>query len=138
MLYEKGRGAVPYNRRKAIAEATGVGDRTAHKYMKVVGRGAPELVEQMRKGEVKIGTAYGTLQAVTKTVAVIFDDTVGDGGSGFCFDNVVGFIGEIEGGYGDLEGIVGMTRIGAELEKAKMILEKQRDALFKHCTRDAF
>jgi len=64
----------PINVRKEIATAAGVGDQKVYRYMKIMGEGAPELIEQVKKGEMRIGTAYNQLRAETKTVRVFFDD----------------------------------------------------------------
>jgi hypothetical protein len=53
--------AKPFNRRKAIAEAASVSEQTVSRYMKITGSGAPELIQKVRSGELKIGTAYTKL-----------------------------------------------------------------------------
>ena len=59
------------NKRKQIAEAAGVSEKTVYKYMKIAGSGAAELIQQVRSGEVKIGTAHKNLYMDTKTVEVV-------------------------------------------------------------------
>jgi hypothetical protein len=47
--------------RKILAKEAGVGDRTLHRYMQVKKEGNPELVEKVKSGEIKIGTAHKML-----------------------------------------------------------------------------
>ena len=61
-------GKVTGRIRTAIAEISGLGEQVVHRYMKIIGKAEPELIEQVRRGEVKIGTAYGQLQVATKTI----------------------------------------------------------------------
>jgi len=57
----------PYAR-KQIAAAAGVSESTVQKYITLTGTGSAELIEQVRKGEIKIDTAFKSLQQKTKTV----------------------------------------------------------------------
>ena len=122
----------PVDVRKEIAAAAGVGERTVYKYMKIVGEGAPELVEQVRKGEVKIGTAYNTLKAVTRKVTVFFDDEdVHNKGSMYSYANVLNYIDSADRLYGFLDEVVlyrhesvGMSSIKKKLEGQLEVVER--------------
>jgi len=54
--------------RKSIAKMAGLSEQTVQRYMKVAASGNTELIDQLRRGEMKIGTAYGKLKAKTKVV----------------------------------------------------------------------
>jgi len=58
----------PIKVRKTIADAAGVSEQTVHRYMKIVGSGDAETLEQLRRGEIKIGTAYGMMKATSRIV----------------------------------------------------------------------
>jgi len=62
----------PGNVRKQIAKAAGVGENTVQKYMKITGEGSAELIEQVKSGKVKIGTAHKTLYVDTTTVETLY------------------------------------------------------------------
>ena len=133
MLRQRGKASGPINVRKAIAAAAGVGDRTVYKYMKIVGEGAPELVEQVRKGEVKIGSAFNMLKAVTKKVTVFYDDSdKGDWGSAFCYANVIRYVGEIERLYGFVGEVVGVGYGKGEMSGVRENLERQLGYIDKY------
>jgi len=51
----------PLNVRKALAREAHVGERTLDRYMHIREDGSPELLEQVKRGEVKIGTAFNML-----------------------------------------------------------------------------
>jgi len=128
MLHKKADG--PINTRKMIAETAGVGDRTVYKYMKIVGEGDPELIEQVRKGEMKIGTAYKKLQAVTKVVREIYDDkNMRYKNSLFSYDNVLMNIDRIGKLYQfteqalSLAGDHGMKRLGSVRKRLEAQLQ---------------
>jgi len=57
----------PYAR-KQIATDAGVSESTVQKYIKLSGSGRADLMAQVRKGEIKIGTAFSNLRQETKTV----------------------------------------------------------------------
>jgi ParB-like chromosome segregation protein Spo0J len=67
----------PKNTRKSIARAANVSEQTVARYMKITGGGAPELVQKVRSGKLKIGTAYNQLQnkayITEKTTRKIFN-----------------------------------------------------------------
>jgi len=54
--------------RKSIAEAAGVGEQKVYRYMKVIQNGDAETIEKLRRGEMKIGTAYNQMNTVVKIV----------------------------------------------------------------------
>jgi len=54
--------------RKAIADAAGVSEQTVHRYMQLLGCADAEVIEQLRRGEIKIGTAYGQLEVKSRVV----------------------------------------------------------------------
>ena len=64
----------PYHARKSIAKDAGVSEQTVQKYMKIAGSGAAELIERVKKGELKISTAHKTLQMATRTHETLYDD----------------------------------------------------------------
>jgi len=83
----------PINVRKEIAAAAGLSEQKVYRYMKIIGNGTDEMIAQLRKGEIKIGTAFNKLQAVSRKVTVIYDDAdFRNRDSGFGRDNVLGFI----------------------------------------------
>ena len=99
----------PVNVRKEIAVMAGVSEQKVFRYMKVVGEGTSELVEQLRKGDIRIGAAYGQLQVVNKKVTLIYDDMdVRNKGSELGRLNVLGFIERIGKLYGFLGDVVGV------------------------------
>ncbi|MCL2420947.1 MAG: hypothetical protein FWD03_03740 [Defluviitaleaceae bacterium] len=51
----------PVNVRKAIASEAAVGERTLHRYMQIKKDGSPALLEKVKSGEIKIGTAHKML-----------------------------------------------------------------------------
>ena len=57
----------PYARKQISADA-GVSESTVQKYIKIAGSGNADFVEQVRKGKIKIGTAFRNLRQETKTV----------------------------------------------------------------------
>ena len=61
----------PIKFRKTVAEAAGLSEQTVYKYMKVVGSGNVELVERLRRGEVKISAAFKEMKAETKILREI-------------------------------------------------------------------
>jgi len=61
------------NKRKQIAKAAGVSEKTVYKYMRITGSDSKELVNRVRTGEMKIDTAYKNLYMDTKTVEVLCD-----------------------------------------------------------------
>jgi hypothetical protein len=65
----------PVNMRKIIAGIAGVGEPKVRKYIKIRNMGGPELLEQVQKGEMKIGTAYNLMQAETTTVEELFSES---------------------------------------------------------------
>ena len=48
----------PINVHKAVANEAGVSDGTLHHYMQIAEHGTPELLESVKSGELKIGTAH--------------------------------------------------------------------------------
>jgi len=58
--------------RKTIAEAAGVSEQTVHRYMKIVESADAETLEQLRCGDIKIGTAFKKITAQTKVVRDIY------------------------------------------------------------------
>jgi len=56
------------NKRKQIAQAAGVSEKTVHKYMMISGSGSAELIAQVKNGEVKIDAAHKALHIDTRTV----------------------------------------------------------------------
>jgi len=62
------RAKKPIKVRQTIAEAAGVSEQTVQRYMKIVGEADADTLEQLRCGEIKIGTAYGRLRAESKVV----------------------------------------------------------------------
>ena len=61
----------PIKVRKAIADAAGLSEQTVHRYMKIVASGDAGMIEQLRHGEIKIGTAYGMMEATSRVVRKI-------------------------------------------------------------------
>ena len=57
--------------RKIIAEGAGLSKQTVYRYMKIVNSGNVEVVEQLRRGEIKIGTAFNQIRAVNRVVREI-------------------------------------------------------------------
>ena len=51
----------PINVRKAIANEAAVGEKTLYMYAQVKEEGSPALLEKVKSGEIKIGTAYRML-----------------------------------------------------------------------------
>ena len=51
----------PFHVLNALADDAGVGKGTVHRYMDVKQNGSPELVERVKSGELKIGTAHRML-----------------------------------------------------------------------------
>jgi len=51
----------PVHVRKIVADDAGVGERTLHRYMDIKQNGSPELVNRVKSGELKIGTAHRML-----------------------------------------------------------------------------
>jgi len=109
------------NVRKEIAAMAGVSEQKVFRYMKVVREGTSELVEQLRKGDIRIGTAYGRLQVVSKKVTVFYDDmdiAYRDNELGRA--NVLGFverIGKLYGFLGDVVEVDGGIDVCAGIEK---------------------
>jgi len=60
--------------RKKIAKAAGLSEQTVQRYLKIAASGTPELIEQVRAGELKIGTAYKMLAVATTEIKDFFDD----------------------------------------------------------------
>jgi hypothetical protein len=52
----------PINIRNSIAEEANVSESTVHNYMKLKEKAGPELLEQVKKGEIKIGAAHRQLE----------------------------------------------------------------------------
>ncbi|MCL2420946.1 MAG: hypothetical protein FWD03_03735 [Defluviitaleaceae bacterium] len=97
----------PVHVRKEIAAAAGVSEQKVSRYMRIIGECEPELIDRVRKGEVKIGTAYGMLMAETKQVTVFYDDAdVRYRDSTFGRGNVLDYIGRIEKLYGFVADVV--------------------------------
>ena len=116
----------PINVRKEIAAEAGVGEEKVYRYMKIVGEGAPELAEQVKRGEMKIGTAYNKMRAETKTVKVFFDDTdIRYRNSSFGRQNVLTFIGVIGKLYGFVEEAALIAHEMQELGGVIRLLEGQ-------------
>ncbi|MCL1864038.1 MAG: hypothetical protein FWF78_10785 [Defluviitaleaceae bacterium] len=83
-----------YNTRKIAADLANVSEETIYKYMQITKNGSDELVEQVKNGEVKIGTAHKTLH--TREVTVLYDDSdVRFKNTSICHDNVMRCMGEI-------------------------------------------
>jgi len=61
----------PIKVRKTIAEAAGVSEQTVQRYMKIVGSADADTIGQLKRGEIKIGTAYGKLKTESKIVRKI-------------------------------------------------------------------
>ena len=90
--------------RKAIAETAGVSEQTVHRYMKVVGSGDSGLIEQLRKGDMKINTAYNKLKAKSRVVRVIDIKPCEDDEIGIkCYGNVIKQLNKIERFFRDVE-----------------------------------
>jgi len=53
----------PVNVRKALAEQAGVSEGVLHNYMQIKNSGKPHLMEQVKNGELKIGTAHRMLMS---------------------------------------------------------------------------
>jgi transcriptional regulator with XRE-family HTH domain len=65
------------NKRKAIAQSAGVSEQTVQRYMKILSSGTAELLQKVRNGETKIGTAFNSLpgKMQTKTTRNLFTAT---------------------------------------------------------------
>jgi len=101
--------------RKQIAEAAGVSESNVYKYMKIAGSGSAELVEQVRSGAVKIGTAYKDVYVDTTTVEVLY-------AANLQYVKMISHITKLEQLYGFLSE-------NTEVSRVKHRLEKQRDAV---------
>jgi len=97
--------------RKAVATMAGVSEQTVHRYMKVVASGDAGLINQLRKGEVKINTAYGKLAAETRVVRKINIEPDGEDELGVEYygetikglSKVERFYREVDAAYGEVE-----------------------------------
>jgi len=90
-----------FTTRQSIAKIAGVSEQTVHKYMKIAGSGAPELIERVKKGELKISTAHKDLQMQTRKSEVIYDDSDPQfRNSPMCKGNVFLAVGRIDEVYG--------------------------------------
>ena len=69
----------PINIRKSVAAAAELSEQTVHRYMKVLDCAEPKEIEKLRKGEIKINTAYKKIKMVNKTEKII---DVGGGHAG--------------------------------------------------------
>lgn len=58
-------GCKPIHVRKTIAAEAGVSERTVQRYMRIIEMGDPGLVQQVEKGDLKIGTAHRMLEVRT-------------------------------------------------------------------------
>jgi len=124
----------PLDVRKEIAAAAGIGEQRVYRYMKVVGEGRPELIEQVRTGEVKIDAAYKQLKMKTKVVREIYDDKdVRYKNSLFCYDNVLVHMDRIGKLYrfideavllAGVDGIKGMGSVRKRLEGQLGVVEQ--------------
>ena len=93
----------PYHMRREIACIAGVSEGTVHKYMQITGSGADELVERVRRGDVKIGEAHKALNAATREVRVLYDDDdMHFKNTPICRDIVINTVGRISLVYGFL------------------------------------
>jgi len=90
----------PINVQKSIAKAAGVSQQMVHRYIKILGCADPEMVDALRKGELKINTAYNQLFVASKTVRKIdISGGAGDkhGVEEYC--RIYGIIDRMEGFY---------------------------------------
>jgi len=133
MLREKVSPDEPVNVRKALAKSAGVSEGTIHNYMKIVGEGDPEMIRQVRAGEVTIGAAYKNLKMQTKVVREIYDDKdLRYKGSMFSYDNVMGHIDRIGKLFrfvdeavliARVDGVKGMCGVRKRLERQLEVVE---------------
>jgi len=120
----------PVHVRKSIAASAGVGEGTVQKYMKIMGKGTPELIEQVREGKVKIGTAYNQLKMETKTVKVIFDDSDKINTDSVLGRKIVmGYIDSAVKLYRFIDETVSVAEDMRGLEKVRKRLEKQLEVI---------
>jgi hypothetical protein len=63
------------SKRKFIAKTANVGEQKVRKYIQIKECANPKILAQLKKGEMKIGTAHKTMIAETKTVTNLLDDT---------------------------------------------------------------
>jgi len=98
----------PIKLRKTIAEAAGVSEQTVHRYLKIVGSGDAETIEQLRRGEIKIGTAYGRMQAESRVIRRIYVRSRG-------YLRVVERIGRIYGVYWGMDCVFDYEEIDIEI-----------------------
>jgi len=107
------------DRRKQIANAAGVGEKTVYKYMKIAGSGATDLIEQVRRGEVKIDAAHKSLYMNTKTVEVLCS------GSDVQYVNALFYTNKIEQMYAFLKAHSLPALDAKEVGLVKKLLEAQ-------------
>ncbi|MCL2198340.1 MAG: hypothetical protein FWB80_05415 [Defluviitaleaceae bacterium] len=91
-----------YNTRKIASDLANVSEETVYKYMQIIQNGSPELVEQVKNGEVKIGTAHKTI--TTREITVLYNDKdVKFKNNPICHDNAMRYIGEIGKIYSSID-----------------------------------
>jgi len=62
------RAKKPINVRKTIAEAAGVSEQTVYRYMKIIECADADTLEQLRRGEIRIGTVYEKFMAESRVI----------------------------------------------------------------------
>jgi len=107
----------PYAR-KHIAELAGVSESTVQKYQKIIGCSSPEVMDKVRKGEIKIDAAYKNLRLQTKTVEKLCT------GEDVKYVNMMAFASKIERFYDFL-----MERALPALDECGVALVKERVAV---------
>ena len=86
----------PIKVRKTVAEAAGVSEQTVQRYTKIIECADAETIEQLRRGEIKIGTAFKKVHAVTRVVKDIYIGSKG----------YIGVVGKMEKAGGVYWGIM--------------------------------
>jgi len=108
----KGKVDEHVNVQKSIAAAAGVSEQMVHRYMKVVGSADPEMIEQLRRGEIRVNTAYGRLigeSRVVREIDVGFGKGEEDEFGVLDYGSVIGWICRSGRVYG---GLIGAGRYG--------------------------
>jgi len=116
--------------RKTVAKTAGVSERQVQKYMKIIKMAEPELIEQVRNGDVKIGNAFDRVMLQTRTVRKIYDSRSARAGDPLlCFGNLLGRICGIERFYGLLDEVVSLGGIGDDVGEVEGKLVQQLGVL---------
>ena len=122
------------NVRKAVASDAGVCEQTVHKYMKIREANERELLEKVKSGEMKIGTAHRELVLETTTVKKVEVKNTAVNSAGLRLKEILlgniaeisktyRFVGEVRATEGIARDSAAIRRIGGHLSVIERIIK---------------